>query len=101
MKQAIGRARRHGQEKVVHIYEFVTSKTVDVDILEQRNDKILKHRGTSYQDPDYSNSDNIPYPGFKPGSIELMDPQFHDESLPREYSTEARHLYCIPDADWA
>lgn len=37
MTQAIGRARRRGQEKTVHIYHFVALKTIDVDILEQRD----------------------------------------------------------------
>lgn len=37
MTQAIGRARRWGQEKLVHVYHFVTTKTIDVDIIEQRN----------------------------------------------------------------
>ncbi|KAI9846132.1 MAG: hypothetical protein M1838_001391 [Thelocarpon superellum] len=34
--QAIGRARRYGQKKMVHIYRFVSLKTIDVDILESR-----------------------------------------------------------------
>lgn len=36
MTQAIGRARRYGQEKRVHIYRFVALRTIDVDIMEQR-----------------------------------------------------------------
>lgn len=36
MLQAIRRAHRFGQEKVVHIYRFVALKTIDVNILENR-----------------------------------------------------------------
>ncbi|KAK3063052.1 hypothetical protein LTS18_002845, partial [Coniosporium uncinatum] len=36
MVQAIGRCRRYGQEKVVRVYRFVGVKTVDVNVLEQR-----------------------------------------------------------------
>jgi len=37
MTQAIGRARRWGQEKVVHVYHFLTVNTIDVDYYEARN----------------------------------------------------------------
>ncbi|KAJ5238392.1 hypothetical protein N7468_003011 [Penicillium chermesinum] len=36
MKQAIGRLRRHGQNKDVHAYYVASKHTVDVNILEQR-----------------------------------------------------------------
>ncbi|KAE9990764.1 hypothetical protein EG327_000997 [Venturia inaequalis] len=36
MLQAIRRAHRFGQEKIVHIYRFVALKTIDVNILENR-----------------------------------------------------------------
>jgi hypothetical protein len=36
MLQAIRRAHRFGQEKMVHIYRFVALKTIDVNILENR-----------------------------------------------------------------
>src|ERR1700761_6985903 len=42
MAQAIGRARRFGQQKRVHIYQFISSKTIDVDIIEKRSSKVLK-----------------------------------------------------------
>lgn len=35
-KQSIGRVRRTGQEKTVHIYRFAAINTIDVDILETR-----------------------------------------------------------------
>lgn len=34
--QAVGRVRRYGQSKKVHIYRFITLNTIDVDILEER-----------------------------------------------------------------
>jgi len=47
MTQAIGRARRFGQKKEVHIYHFMTTNTIDVDIFEHRNKKIVKRHGTT------------------------------------------------------
>ena len=34
--QAIGRLRRYGQTKLVHIYRFLSVDTIDVEIFEQR-----------------------------------------------------------------
>jgi hypothetical protein len=45
MEQAIGRVRRYGQEKDVHVHHFVALNTVDVDILERhyrRSDVLLE-----------------------------------------------------------
>jgi hypothetical protein len=36
MAQAIGRVRRHGQQKQIHVYRIVALDTIDVDILEHR-----------------------------------------------------------------
>lgn len=36
MAQAIGRVRRHGQKKDIHVYRIVALNTIDVDILEHR-----------------------------------------------------------------
>lgn len=36
MAQAIGRARRHGQKKHIHVYRLAALHTIDVDILEHR-----------------------------------------------------------------
>lgn len=36
MAQTIGRARRHGQKKEIHIYRIAALDTIDVDVLEQR-----------------------------------------------------------------
>jgi len=35
--QAIGRIRRYGQEKTVHVWRFIANATIDVDILRQRS----------------------------------------------------------------
>lgn len=46
MKQAIGRARRHRQEKTVHIYHFLASRTVDVTVFEgRRNQTVVERNG--------------------------------------------------------
>lgn len=39
--QCIGRARRYGQTKKVHIYDFLALDTLDVDITEDRQCKHL------------------------------------------------------------
>ena len=36
MAQAIGRVRRHGQKKQIHVYRIIALDTIDVDILEHR-----------------------------------------------------------------
>jgi len=41
MTQAIGRVRRYGQTKTVHIYRFLSLKTIDVDIIQGRTQKKL------------------------------------------------------------
>lgn len=40
MAQAIGRARRHGQKKTIHVYRVFALHTIDVDILEHREKRI-------------------------------------------------------------
>jgi len=39
--QAIGRLRRYGQTKLVHIYRFLTSQTIDTEVFEKRAGKIV------------------------------------------------------------
>lgn len=39
--QCIGRARRYGQTKTVHVYDFLALNTVDVDITEDQQCKRL------------------------------------------------------------
>ena len=41
MTQSIGRAKRFGQYKTVHVYRFLALRTVDVDILQERERKKL------------------------------------------------------------
>jgi hypothetical protein len=40
MAQAIGRVRRHGQKRDVHVHRLVALDTIDVDILEHRERRI-------------------------------------------------------------
>jgi pyocin large subunit-like protein len=40
--QAVGRARRYGQQKTVHVYHFLVKGTADIDITELRNSKVVK-----------------------------------------------------------
>lgn len=44
MTQCIGRARRYGQRRTVHVYRLVALDTVDVDVLEWREGKKLVRR---------------------------------------------------------
>ncbi len=41
MKQAIGRAHRYGQKKIVQVYHFLTAFTFDVDLFEERRHQIV------------------------------------------------------------
>lgn len=41
MTQCIGRAKRFGQQKTVHVYRFLALRTIDVDILQEREQKTL------------------------------------------------------------
>ena len=43
--QAIGRARRHGQTRMVEVYHFVTLNTADINIVEERSGGRLAFRG--------------------------------------------------------
>lgn len=47
MTQAIGRCRRFGQTRHVHIYHLLVKRTIDVDIFQGRRDKILIERDGS------------------------------------------------------
>jgi hypothetical protein len=42
MTQAVGRARRNGQTKEVHVYHFLTVDTIDIDYHEARTDQIIE-----------------------------------------------------------
>lgn len=44
MIQAIGRARRYGQEKTVHVHHFLSVATVDIDCFEHRTGKFVRRK---------------------------------------------------------
>ena len=46
MAQAIGRVRRHGQKRPIHVYRICALHTIDVDILEHR-----EHRANALVEP--------------------------------------------------
>lgn len=66
MVQAEARARRHGQIKHVHIYHFITLKTIDVDIVETRKEMILT-RGVPQ-----TKGFEAPYKGFMPSGFGMV-----------------------------
>ncbi|KZF20059.1 hypothetical protein L228DRAFT_233492 [Xylona heveae TC161] len=49
MTQAIGRARRYGQKKLVHIYHFLSLKTIDVNVFQTRQRGKLVQTEDSYE----------------------------------------------------
>lgn len=66
MAQAVGRVRRFGQTRRVHIYQYVASKTIDVDILEKRSSKVLKRvEGFVHNKP--------PFDGFQLPPVALVE----------------------------
>ncbi|TAQ87372.1 hypothetical protein B7494_g4306 [Chlorociboria aeruginascens] len=78
--QAIGRARRFGQTKTVHIYDFITKFTIDVDIIEYRTGMHIRY---NFDDNDsdgcYETEDDIvpsrrPYFGFVNSGAQLVHP---------------------------
>jgi SNF2 family DNA or RNA helicase len=66
MTQAMGRARRYGQTKPVHIYNFLSLKTIDVDTLQLRSGKILAENVAPA--PEFS-----PFESFVPSTFGLVD----------------------------
>jgi hypothetical protein len=56
MTQAVGRARRWGQEKVVHVYHFLTVNTIDVDYYEARNNVTITRKAN---DPSQGNGEDL------------------------------------------
>jgi len=65
-KQAIGRAKRYGQKKLVHIYNFLALHTIDVEIYEEREGKRL-FRET--KKATYSNKDYVKWRGRSPNEM--------------------------------
>lgn len=41
-KQAIGRSRRYGRTKTVHVYHFLTTRTIEIDYFEAREQGIIE-----------------------------------------------------------
>jgi hypothetical protein len=62
MLQAQGRARRYGQQKPVHVYNFLTLRTIDVDIVQGWTGDVLDD-GCEVE-PDF-----LPFDGFVTSSI--------------------------------
>ncbi|EFQ99013.1 DNA repair protein rad8 [Nannizzia gypsea CBS 118893] len=67
MAQAIGRSRRYGQLKHVHIYHVLALKTVEVNIFEQRRRQYLAKRGDRFitvQKSEIRDMDEVDWRGF-------------------------------------
>lgn len=48
MVQTIGRCRRFGQKKRVHIYHFVALESIDVNVLQHRRRQVLVERNGEF-----------------------------------------------------
>ena len=48
MEQAIGRSRRCGQQKRVHVYHLMGLKTVEVNIFEKRRRQVVVQRSGDF-----------------------------------------------------
>ena len=67
MTQAEGRARRYGQLKHVHIYRFLSLKTIDVDVIQARN------KG-KYITKDWAPEPEVkPFSSFIPSTFDLVE----------------------------
>lgn len=67
MAQAIGRSRRYGQLKHVHIYHVLALRTVEVNIFEQRRRQYLAKRSGHFVTVDKSeirDTDEVGWRGF-------------------------------------
>lgn len=67
MMQAIGRSRRFGQTKRVHVYHFLAAKTIDVDIFEKRSQKVLKVIDHPVEE------EESPFEGFECSRVALVE----------------------------
>jgi hypothetical protein len=65
--QSTGRSRRFGQQKDVHVYRFVTLNSIDVDVIETNENKVLED-GKPLQ-PDLVS----PFEGFVPSGFALTE----------------------------
>ena len=83
MKQAVGRVLRMGQKaaRPVHVYQFFAKKTVDVDLLEHRNSKIIKRVGVQK---------DVEYAGF-----------FDRSQGKGDYASPCAEILCRPDDEYA
>ena len=77
MTQAEGRARRRGQVKHVHIYQFVSLNTIDVDVVEDREHAAFTD--DALVQPNYQ----TPYPAFKPSGFGLVNDDTGEQGMYR------------------
>jgi hypothetical protein len=66
MTQAIGRACRYGQTKTVHIYNFLSLHTFEVDLVQLREGKVLINN-------EKPTPEILPFESFVPFSFVLVE----------------------------
>ena len=77
MTQAIGRARRYGQQKTVHIYQFLSLNTIDVDIIEERTGKRLVNENGGYRLRKITDPERATLPPLGGGAVRS---QYYEDS---------------------
>src|SRR5450432_3004227 len=92
MTQAIGRARRYGQTKHVHIYHFLSLKTIDVDIMQIRTNKILTKVNTAVPVapnhlPPAPTPLPSPFPAFVSSGFELIEAAWGETDTGGEFGS--------------
>ncbi|KAF2835614.1 hypothetical protein M501DRAFT_941321 [Patellaria atrata CBS 101060] len=97
MTQAIGRARRYGQEKTVYIYRLATLNTVEVDILEQRERRrnaLWQHKRSDFESTAKADiEDESAEKGPKAEKVRLVqDKKGRYGLVPRSYLEKSDHL---------
>jgi hypothetical protein len=64
MTQAVGRAHRFGQDKEVHVYHFLMAKTLEVNIIQDREKKaIIQGDDGTFQLVERTNSEPTAWEG--------------------------------------
>ncbi|KAJ5605517.1 C-5 cytosine methyltransferase [Penicillium lagena] len=73
MTQAIGRARRYGQTRTVHVYHLLMKMTVDVNVMQEREGKILVERrgALEWVSPAESEAEGVVRCGGEPFDVRL------------------------------
>ena len=86
MAQAIGRSRRYGQEKHVHVYHFMALKTIEVSIFETRRRQVVVRRDGRFKAVSKNEVRSTDRAGWKGFSLEGTNVEnFEDGAMDDDY----------------